>query len=128
MVRLAYVLAHPESRTVRRLVRKFNTYRSLVIALLSDRFNSRLLLNRHVLGHKWLVRMLLARGCDASVKDDCNSTPLHRAINGHADVVALLLAAGANVEAKDFKSETPLRWASMYKHAAVVKLLETAMN
>ena len=123
MVRLTYALAHPESRTVRRLVRKFGSYRRLVVALTRGRLNSRLLLNKHVVEHPWVIRGLLFYGCNCVVRGQSQSTPLHWAAYSSyfASCQLLLFVSPENLHT--IGNSTPLHWASEFNHFAVCELL-----
>jgi ankyrin repeat protein len=73
-----------------------------------------------------LTRLLLERGADIAIKDDCSETKLHAAAcRGNSPIAALLLEHGANVKATDMYGETPLQCAdeSFTVYRSVVQLL-----
>ena len=115
---LSYVLKHPTSRVVLRWIRRFGSYKQLVIVLMQRcprKINIQTL---------WVARLQLARGCDVNAKDKNNWTPAHEAsYRGCALVAGLLIRACADVEAKDIDNWTPLHWASYQDHASVVEML-----
>ena len=71
------------------------------------------------------VQRLIEAKEDLNAESDYGVTALAMACDhGHEEVVRLLLQAGANPNTKDrFYKFSPLGWATMRKHASVVKLL-----
>ncbi|CAK7210845.1 hypothetical protein SBRCBS47491_000916 [Sporothrix bragantina] len=72
-----------------------------------------------------VVELLLDKGADVEVKDNCGMSPLSFAAEGgHEAVTRLLLEKGADVEAKDnYDGWTPLLLAAKQGHEAVARLL-----
>jgi uncharacterized protein len=69
-------------------------------------------------------RLLLARGANASPRNDDGGNPLHEAAgNGDLEFAKLLLDHGANINAKDDNGKTPLAIALEYKQPEMAKLL-----
>jgi ankyrin repeat protein len=76
-------------------------------------------------GRAEVVKMLLRRGADPNVKQDCDdATALHwAATGGHADVVEALLKGGADIDAIGQVAWTPLHAAAAKGRATVVETL-----
>jgi len=89
---LPYILAHPDSRTVRRYVRAVGSFKRLVLMLLLRRPNSRWLLNRYAWKYEWLVRLLLARGY-REISSDYQSPLFRASFAGNVKLCLLLTAA-----------------------------------
>jgi ankyrin repeat protein len=71
-----------------------------------------------------LARLLLERGADIAIKDDCSETKLHAAAcRGNSSIAALLLEHGANVNVTDEHGRTPLHWACFRDSFLVTKIL-----
>ena len=71
-----------------------------------------------------VLSLLLARGAQATPRDESASTPLHRgAWSGNAEAVRLLLQAGADVRARDAEGRTPLHRLWRPESGAVALLL-----
>jgi len=74
------------------------------------------------------TQLLLEKGADANVKDDCNYTPLHlAAFHGLTEFVELLLShtgsAGESFEVKDRIGNRPLHLAAKQGHAETLTAL-----
>jgi tetratricopeptide (TPR) repeat protein len=75
-------------------------------------------------GNLELVKLLLEKGANPTVKDKDGSTPLMFAARvGNLEIVKLLLARGARLEASDKYGRTALDIASDQKHTEVAQLL-----
>jgi hypothetical protein len=62
-----------------------------------------------------LARLLLERGADIAIKDDCSETKLHAAAGrGNSSIAALLLEHGANVNATNEHGRTPLHFVAIF--------------
>jgi ankyrin repeat protein len=78
-------------------------------------------------GHAAVVRLLLARGADASARDeDADTAVKHAATGGHVDALDALLAAGASPSPADDDGWTPLHWAALCGHTDVLRALLAA--
>lgn len=125
-MKLSYVLKYPKSRSVQRLVRRFGTYRRLCIAFLSFKPSSQLLTSRYVLKYKFIIRLLLVRGCPVDTKDNDGLTALY-SVSPNVDVCLLLLMFGADANARDVYEYTPLHYACIEENLAIIiSLLPTA--
>jgi ankyrin repeat protein len=71
------------------------------------------------------VRLLLADGADATLKDMDGRTPLsYAASHGHAPIVELLLSQeGVEPDSRDKHGKSPLSWAAQCGHENIVKIL-----
>ncbi|KAG8276408.1 hypothetical protein J6590_066206 [Homalodisca vitripennis] len=70
------------------------------------------------------VDILLARGCDVNIANDCNETPLHlAACKFNLGLFEKLLNRGAKLECKNIIGETPLHSAVVWRFSTGVKLL-----
>ena len=75
-------------------------------------------------GHTKSVRLLIAKGADASSVDKEGKTALsHAAANGHKIVSKFLVKNKAEINAQDAKGNTPLALAAENNHDAVVRFL-----
>lgn len=73
----------------------------------------------HLTGKPELVKLLLARGANASVGDDEGVTPLQvAAVMAWLEAAQMLLDAGADVNAKDSQGWTPLHYAALASRKA----------
>ncbi|KAL4889838.1 ankyrin repeat-containing domain protein [Aspergillus ambiguus] len=71
-------------------------------------------------GHEGIVRLLLARGANATVGESKNLTPLLKAVEyGHEAIVKLLLDRGASTEAKNLHEETAIARLLLQKRAVI---------
>lgn len=76
------------------------------------------------MGHKDVVKYLIARGADVNAMNSWGNTALHwAAIHDRKDMVECLIAGGADVNAKDSDGYTPLRWPVMLGCKDVVECL-----
>lgn len=78
-----------------------------------------------------VVELLLARGLDPDARSRHGLTPLHQAMSGARSrpaVVALLLAGGADPRGVAGEDQAPLARARARRQAAVVRLLEAALQ
>ncbi len=74
--------------------------------------------------HADIVRVLLAAGANANVRDSARYTPLHRAAaNGNAEIARLLLEGGADANAVRDEGKTPLADAMDRGHADLAEVL-----
>lgn len=74
--------------------------------------------------HAEVVRVLLAAGASANVRDSAGYTPLHKAAaNGNADLVRMLLDRGADVAATREDGSTPLADALAKGHPEAADIL-----
>ncbi|XP_007942814.1 60 kDa lysophospholipase [Orycteropus afer afer] len=73
------------------------------------------------------LRVLVAAGCDLSMKDFNGQTPLHVAARvGHPGAVSMLLCRGADVNARSEDGLSPLLLAVRGRHQRVIRLLRAA--
>lgn len=71
-----------------------------------------------------IVKFLLDKGADASMKGFINMTPLHyAATRGRKEIAELLIQRGAVVNARDEQNTIPLHYAAYGGYLDVVKLL-----
>nr|CEG03418.1 unnamed protein product [Fusarium acuminatum CS5907] len=71
-----------------------------------------------------VVKMLLDKGADATIKTKSGWTPMGIASrNGHLEIVKLLLGKGADTIVTDGNGPTPLHYALMGGHLEIVKML-----
>ena len=76
-------------------------------------------------GHKQVVELLLASGCNADAKESTGRTPLHSAaFRGQQDVAEVLIANGSNVNAKTNNGKTPLDWAIISHKTEMVTFIQ----
>jgi ankyrin repeat protein len=75
-------------------------------------------------GNEYVVRTLLALGCDVEELDRQGRTPLvHAVVKGREAIAKLLLQKGAYTEARNDQGETPLTTAVRENQLATAKLL-----
>ena len=78
-------------------------------------------------GHSNIVRIILERGANLSIANDCGFTALHvSSQHGHIVVVKILVEAGAPLEATTLVGSTPLHQAAENGHGSVIKVLTEA--
>ena len=78
-------------------------------------------------GHAAIVHAFLAKGANASARDDHGGPALLWAVaRGKADIIALLIAHGADVDARDAKGKSALDLARAREQPALVDLLQQA--
>jgi ankyrin repeat protein len=71
-----------------------------------------------------MVKLLLGRGAEPSIKSDTGMTPLMWAVsNGHVEVVRLLLAGNVNLARRDSRGNSLLMAAARNGHKELVKIL-----
>jgi hypothetical protein len=76
------------------------------------------------LGHRRIVKLLVAHGADVNARNTSGVTALHAAAeNGHARVVVMLVKYGADPVAKDQAGETSLHKAQRNGHRVTVDYL-----
>lgn len=76
--------------------------------------------------HADVVRVLLAAGANANVRDSARYTPLHKAAaNGNAEIARLLLEGGADASAVRDGGKTPLADAMDRGHGDLAEVLRT---
>jgi ankyrin repeat protein len=93
----------------------------------ADKDNNRALDGAVTNNHVETLKALLAKGAKVNYVDRTKMTPLLYAASvdfGDTAMLEALLKAGADVNAKDDESRTALDLAKLYKHAAMVKVLE----
>jgi len=72
-----------------------------------------------------VLRALVEAGADVNKGNNNGRTPLiYAAGNGKVEVVRFLLQKGADKSLKDNDGDTALKLAKMFKHTAIVQLLQ----
>lgn len=109
MVKFIYVYQHRECRTIQRLIRRFGSFKRLLVALLPKKSRLRLVDFPH---YNWLVRLFLTYGYSTMpvhpfYKNSilCTAAQLHQ----NANTVKLLLSAGVNINDYSTKCEALYR-------------------
>lgn len=79
-------------------------------------------------GHEQIVKLLLERKADVTIRDTKGQTVLHVATRnwgngGSTSIAALLLDAGVDIDARNNLGETALHKAVLFAHTAMVRLL-----
>ena len=75
-------------------------------------------------GRPDLVQLLLARGADPAMRDQCGYTPLHiLCSDGRIEMARALIASGADVNAADNCGSTPLHAAVIWNDVELAELL-----
>lgn len=75
-------------------------------------------------GHREVIRLLLRRGADPSLRGPMGQTPTHMAsASGHAEITSMLAEAGADLNARDDSNFTPLYEASLWGNYKSVEIL-----
>ncbi|KAL9632012.1 MAG: hypothetical protein Q9204_003977 [Flavoplaca sp. TL-2023a] len=80
--------------------------------------------NAVVAGQEWVVGLLLDKGANPNIQDQCSLTPLMNAVEkGHEGIIKLLLEHGASLDPRDYAGSTALTYAAVAGHKAIVELL-----
>ncbi len=75
-------------------------------------------------GYKEIIKMLVNKGADVSVKNNAGFTPLHEgAYSGQKEIVELLITCGADVNTMKIDGMTPLDMASFGNRNETAALL-----
>ncbi len=71
-----------------------------------------------------IVRLLLQRGADQSIRNDNGRTALHiAALCGNIETITILVAAGTDINATDNFENTPLFYAATRNHTTIIDFL-----
>ncbi len=75
-------------------------------------------------GHIEIVKLLLEKGADVNIRENCGATPLHRAAHGgHTKVMKILLQNGADTFQRGTGCGTPLEWAARKGQLKAIEIL-----